>query len=307
LEINLLTFEKTSKLITFILVFAVYCYTYAGYNQKVDKFSFYSASEDSLIVHQLANFVKQCQAKYNRIFDYIYDHDVAIYLASSKEEYDKFNLKNVPEWSSGVAYTRLRKIILKPGSYYDPGRYRETLFHEIAHMYIADVSTNNPIPRWLNEGISMYLSEKNISWQESIIVGNALSAGNLIELNAIDSVLLFMNAEAELAYLESFLAVQFLVSKVGEKGLVEIVKEFSYSSSLDDVFEKLVGYSYFEFEIEWYDDLKNRYRWMSLLQFENLFWFLLIFIIFLAYFLKKMRNRRILREWETDDYFDPEM
>jgi len=297
----LLTFEKTSKSITFILVFLVYFYANAGYKQKIENISLYSTDEDSLILNQLAIFVKQCQEKYNYFFDYTYEQDVTIYLASSDQEYEKFNQSNIPEWSSGVAYTRLRKIILKPGSYYDPDRYRETLFHEIAHMYIADVANNNPIPGWLNEGVCMYLSEKKISWQESINVGNALAAGNLIELSAVDSVIIFLNAQAELAYLQSFLAVQYLVSIVGEKTVAAIIKDLSSSSSLDEIFQQRLGYSYFEFEIKWYDDLKTRYRWMALLQFDNLFWFLLIFIIFLAYFLKKMRNRRILRKWERED------
>jgi hypothetical protein len=302
----LLTLKKTGKLITFILVFGLFFQVNAGYKVKVDKISLYSSDKDSLIVNQLAIFANQCQIKYNRFFDYTYEQDVAIYLSSSKEEYEKFNQQNVPEWSSGVAYTRTRKIILKPGSYYDPDRYRETLFHEIAHMYIADILQNRPMPGWLNEGISMYLSEKKISWQESITVGNAISAGNLIDLSTVDSVLLFFNTEAELAYLQSFLAVQFLVSKVGEEILADLIRDLAYSSSLDEVFEKHLGYSYFEFEIEWYDDLKSRYRWMSLLQFENLLWFILILIIFLAFFLKKMRNRRILKEWEKEEYFDSE-
>jgi len=303
----LLTLDKTGKLFALIFVFFAYFYANADYKKEVENIHLYSAAEDSLIVNQLANFVKQCQQKYNRLFDYTYEQDVDIYLASSVEEYEKFNNKNIPDWSSGVAYTRLRKIILKPGSYYDPVRYRETLFHEIAHMYIADIIGEIPIPVWLNEGICMYLSEKKISWEESITVGNALAAGNLLELNAVDSVISFKNIEAGLAYLQSYLAVQFLISKAGEETVVKIIKEMSSLSSLDEVFEKHLGYSYFEFEIEWYDDLKSRYRWMFLLQFDNLFWFLLVLIIFLAYFLKKIRNRRILRKWESEEYFDPEM
>jgi hypothetical protein len=300
----LLTFEKTSKLAPFILVFTILLYANAGYKQHVLNFSFYSADKDSLIVDQLAHFVRQCKIKYDHFFNYNYQKDIAIYLSSSEEEYEKFNQQNIPEWSSGVAYTRLRKIILKPGSYYDPSRYRETLFHEIAHMYIADVSDNKRIPGWLNEGLCMYLSGKELSWEESITVGNALATGNLIELNAVDSVMLFLNTQAELAYLQSFLAVNYLISKTGEKMVTEMIKDLSVSSSLDDIFQKRLGYSFFEFEIEWYDDLKNRYRWVAWLQFENLFWVLLILIVFMAFFLKKIRNRQILKEWEKEDYFD---
>jgi hypothetical protein len=300
------TFEKTGKFITFMLVIAGIYFANAGYKIQVGNYSLHSVEKDSLIVKQLAKFVSQCQQKYSQFFEYNYQKDVDIYLARSAEEYEKFNRPNIPDWSSGVAYTRLRQIILKPGSYYDPGKYRETLFHEIAHMYITEVSQNSRVPVWLNEGVSMYLSEKEISWQESIAIGNALSANNLVDLAAIDSVLLFRSARAEIAYLQSFLAVQFLLSRVGEKTIAQLIKDFSSSYTLDEIFEKHLGYSYFEFEIAWYDDLKSRYRWTSWLQFENILWFSLIIFVFLAFFIKKYRNRRILKEWDKEDYFDLE-
>jgi hypothetical protein len=302
----LLTFEKTGKLIAFILIFAGIFPVNAGYKMKVNNFNIYSAEKDSLIVKQLANVVEQCQLKFDHFFDYHFQKDVGIYLADSPEEYEKFNQSTVPEWSSGIAYTRLRKIILKPGSYYDPGRYRETLFHEIAHMYIAEVSQNGPVPVWLNEGLSMYLSEKQLSWQESISIGNALSANNLVNLEAIDSLLLFSNARAELAYLQSFLAVRLLISKIGEESVAKLVKDFSLSHRPDELFEKYLGYSFFEFEIECYDDLKSRYLWMSWLQFEDLLWFSLIIIIFMVFFIKKIRNRKIIKEWEKEEEYDKE-
>jgi hypothetical protein len=302
----LLTLKKTGKFITFILVFAgIFCAN-AGYKVTVNTFNLHSAHKDSLIVKQLAEFVEECQNKYDSFFDIQYQKNVDIYLARSREEYEKFNRSDIPEWSSGVAYTKLRKIILKPGLFYDPDRYRETLFHEIAHMYITEVSGRGLIPVWLNEGLSMYLSEKQLSWQESIAIGNALSANSFVDLSAIDSLLLFPNVKAELAYLESFLAVRFLISKTGEKTVVELVRDFSHNYTLDQIFEKHVGYSFFEFEIEWYNDVKNSFRWMSWLQFENLLWFSFIILIFVSFFLVKLRNRRIIREWEKEDYLDSE-
>ncbi len=302
----MLTLKKTSKFITFILIFAGFFDVNAGYKVTVNTFNLHGADNDSLIVKQLSEFVEECQKKYDSFFDFRYQKNVDIYLARSKEEYEKFNTSDIPEWSSGVAYTKLRKIILKPGLYYDPERYRETLFHEIAHMYITEVSGSGSVPVWLNEGLSMYLSEKQLSWQESIAIGNALSANSLVDLSAIDSLLLFSNTKAELAYLESFLAVRFLVSKTGERTIAEMVRDFSLDYTLDQIFEKHVGYSFFEFEIEWYDDIKNNFRWMSWLQFENLLWFSFIIIIFVTFFLKKIRNRRIIREWEKEEYLDSE-
>jgi hypothetical protein len=300
------TFEKTGKFITFLLVFTGIYYAYPGYKIQVDNYSLHSLEKDSLIVKQMTSFVSDCQLKYNQFFDYNYQRQVDIYLAHSVDDYAKFNRPDIPEWSSGVAYTTERKIILKPGSYYNPGKYRQTLYHEIAHMYISEISKNGRIPVWLNEGLAMYLSEKEMSWQESIAIGNALSANNLVGLENINSVLVWGNVQAEIAYLQSFLAVQLLISKVGEKAVAQMVRDFSSSYTIDEIFIKHMGYDFFEFEIAYYDDLKSRYRWTSWLQFENILWFSLIIFIFLAYLIIKMRNRKIIREWEEDDFYDLE-
>lgn len=303
----MLTFEKTGKFITFILICTSTICANAGYDLQVNNYYLHSIENDSLIVKQMAGFVAQCQQKYDRYFKFRYRKRVDIYLTRSVEEYEIFNQANIPEWSSGVAYTKLRKIILKPGLYYDPDQYRETLFHEISHMYIAEIIGNGALPVWINEGLSMVLSEKELSWQESIAVGNALSMDNLVDLVAIDTVLLFSNARAQLAYLQSFLAVRYLISKIGETSVAQMVKDFSHSYTLDEVFEKHLGYSYFEFELEWYNDLKSDYRWVSWLQFENFLWLSLVVIIFLAFFLKKIKNRKIVKKWEEEDDYDLEI
>jgi len=87
---------------------------------------------------------------------------------------------------------------------------------------------------------------------------------------------------------------------------VETTTKTSYHIPVGPIHPALKEPVFFEFEIEWYDNLKSRYRWVSWLQFENLFWVLLILIIFAAFFLKKIRNRRIFREWEKENYIDRE-
>jgi hypothetical protein len=269
--------------------------------KRTQIFSFHADLSDSLIVNQLVFFAEEARLRCEKFFNYHLKDNIDIYLAPSNEDYKKYNPPEIPEWSGGVAFMRRRAIILKPGAYYDPLKYRETLSHEIAHFYIGDIIKGNALPVWLNEGTAMYLSGKSVSWQESINIGNALSVGNLTDLTAIDTVLKFANAQAELAYIESFLAVQFIIGHHGEKAIADIIKDFSYTNNIDHVMKKHLGYDFIDFEIDWYDYLKRHYRWMAFLQFENLFWFLLVVIIIFAFIMKKIRNRKIYREWEQEN------
>ena len=297
----MLTYVKTDKLIIFIFLFVCNLSANTPLQKNAELFRFHADLSDSLIVNQLVFFAGEIKLKCENFFNYRLIDTIDIYLASSDEEYRKYNPPEIPEWSGGVAFMRRRAIILKPGGYYDPLKYRETLSHEIVHFYIGEIVKNNALPLWLNEGTAMYLSGKTISWQESINIGNALSVGNLTDLTAIDTVLKFANAQAELAYIESFLAVQFIIGRHGEKTIADMIRDFSYDNNIDQVMQKHLGYDFIEFEIDWYDYLKRHYRWMAFLQFENLFWILLVVIIMFAFIIKKVQNRRIYREWEQEN------
>jgi hypothetical protein len=297
----LLTLQKTTKLTAFIF-FLVSSFTVnASYSIKTGKFTLYSAFSDSIITQQLSDFVQECDLRYRDFFNYELNTEIEIYLAASDEQYKKYTTSLVPEWSSGVAFITRRVIILKPGSYYDPAQYRETLFHEVAHFFIADIVNIQSFPVWLNEGTALFLSGKSISWTESITIGNALATGTILDLNEIDSLLTFTTKKAEISYLQSFLAVQYVVHRYGKKPLVEIIKARPNSETIDQVFFEHTGIDFIEFEIDWYNDVKKRYQWFTALQFENLFWLMLVLIIISAYILKKIRNRKIYREWEEEE------
>jgi hypothetical protein len=160
----LLTLAKTSKLALFIIMFVGFNHVHASYKEIVNNYVLHSRESDSLIVQQLAGYVKQCVGKYSFIFGYQVETKIDIYLTASANHYKRFNPPEIPEWSGGVAFINQNKIVLKPGSYFKPATYRETLFHEIAHFYIANLRNAENIPLWLNEGLAMYLSEKSISW-----------------------------------------------------------------------------------------------------------------------------------------------
>ncbi len=300
-EINLLTLRKTAKFIAYIFLIMSVSPSQADYQEKVGIFTIYADEKDSLIVTQLAGFFEESQSMYSLFFNHFLAKPVKVYLASTTEAYNQFNPPQIPEWSSGVAFVRDRIIVLKPGLYYDPARYKETIFHEMAHIFIADILGETSIPLWFNEGVSMYLSGKSISWGESITIGNALSAGKIIDLNDIENLLSFADTRAQLAYLESFLAIQFLVARHGEEIIVALIKDLDTAGGIDQVFFKHLGYGFIEFEIDWYNDLKKRYRWINLLQFEHLLWISLVVVFFLVYVLIKLRNRRIYKLWDQDE------
>lgn len=109
----------------------------------------------------------------------------------------------------------------------NPSNWEAVLWHEFCHVITLEL-TQNKIPRWLSEGISVYEElQANPSWGQRMdpryrehILGDGLTP--LSELSSA-----FMRPESgwhlQFAYFESCMAVDFLVQKFGMESLRKVL------------------------------------------------------------------------------------
>jgi hypothetical protein len=226
---------------------------------------------------------------------------ITVVLAASDGQFAALTGNRLPEWTAAVAVPVQRRIILKPGSYYDPEVYRESLIHELAHVYFADKTGKGHAPLWLNEGIAMHVSGQSLSWDESIATANAVLGDNILNFSEIDGMLKFGTAKARIAYYQSLLAVRYLLDSYGEAELRHILDALGAGVTIEQHFLSQYGIAYADFEYSYRKWLGERYRWMFLLQFEYLLWFLILLLVFAAIVLVKIRNRRKISQWIEED------
>jgi tetratricopeptide (TPR) repeat protein len=110
-----------------------------------------------------------------------------------------------------------------------PSNWEAVLWHEFCHVVTLS-KTNNKMPRWLSEGISVYEEqEQDPSWGEALnpkfremILGDGLTP-----LSRLSSA--FLEAKTPLhvqfAYFESALAVDFLVHQAGLPALKDLLDD----------------------------------------------------------------------------------
>ena len=297
-------FKKRAKFKACIIIATGVVNLYSAFQTSSGAIRISGEEKDSLIVLQLADFASRAQRDYQRFFNYPLQKKVQVYLAESDEEYQRFYGWHVPEWSSGIAYTQQRIIILKPGVYYDPASYRMTLFHEIAHLFLHDGLSAGKLPVWLNEGTAMYLSGQVLSWQDYIAVGNALSAGKIPALGELTSLISFTGARARLGYMISLLAVQYIIEQHSEGQLREIIRDYSRGVAQTEVFKKNLNEDFIDYELAFYQHLKDKFKWTGFLQFDSFYLLALVLVIILSYISIKIRNRRIYRKWEQEESID---
>ena len=96
--------------------------------------------------------------------------------------------------------------------------------HELTHIVFNDV-TDNPYhspPRWLNEGLAVYLSEGYGS-DDRGLVSRAVKSGTLVPLAALAGYFALDSARIFLSYAEAVSAVDFMVRKYGKAAIQKLV------------------------------------------------------------------------------------
>jgi tetratricopeptide (TPR) repeat protein len=117
-----------------------------------------------------------------------------------------------------------------------PGEFQweATLWHELAHVITIQMS-NQRIPRWLTEGISVYEEKRaRPEWGREMDVefASMLNRGETLKLKDLNSA--FQNPRTiSLAYFEASLVVEHIVKTYGDDGLRKLILAFAKGGDTD--------------------------------------------------------------------------
>lgn len=256
----------------------------------------------------MAKFVlKSVEGAYQRVtsdIGYRPRGSTRIFMAATEEEFASLTRGAIPDWGIGCAYPGHNLIILRSQKATDSRGMdlAEIAVHEFTHVVLGQAVGGKRIPRWFDEGLAMYESRE---WEigQGITLARAAFSRSIIPLNEIDRVLTFQESKARLAYMESFLAVSFIIQEYGIEKFHEIISQLARTGDMDQTLRLTIGLSLGEFEQSWLDHVKSKYRWASFLTNTFYLWIAICAFFLLIYLMKKRRERKIIQRWEGEgDY-----
>ena len=157
----------------------------------------------------------------------------------------------------GQANADIRTLFahISPRSIDDPW-VENVVPHELIHL-VFDTAVKNPYhfpPRWLNEGLAVYLS---VGYEpgDRAAVEAAARDGELIPLDGLAGQFPTSASRFGLAYAESASAVDFLVRTHGEDTMVSLVRSYAEGRTDDEAFEAAIGMDVAAFNDAWLADL----------------------------------------------------
>jgi tetratricopeptide (TPR) repeat protein len=140
--------------------------------------------------------------------------------------------------------------------------WQEIVWHEFVHVLTLQM-TQNRIPRWLSEGISVFEEfQARPEWgrHQDLDIVRALEEGRVLPVERMDDA--FLNARSDddlnLAYLQSYLVVEYIVAEHGFAGLRKLIKGYDSHDPTAEIITTAFDQNVSDFNRRFSDWLENR-------------------------------------------------
>jgi hypothetical protein len=157
----------------------------------------------------------------------------------------------------GQAHADIRTLF----GLYEPGQTADSWLdvlvpHELTHL-VFDTAVDNPFrfpPRWVNEGLAVYLSEGYGPFDRGM-VENAVGERSLMPLTALTGQFPTDPQKTSLAYAEAVSAIDFLVRTYDQTALLSLIDSYKEGLTDDEAFTRAVGTDVAGFQAAWLAEL----------------------------------------------------
>ena len=230
-----------------------------------------------------------------------------VYLAASEADFLDFAGGQAPEWSAGLAIPATGTIVLPM---YADDRTRgwseeRVARHEWAHLGLHEYLRGLRVPRWFSEG---YAELASGGWNaaEGWRLRIAMAGGRTPPLDSLALRWPADRASAEVAYMLSATAVEYLVAASGERGLALFLSRWREGNSFEAALRRTFGVTSGQLEGDWSRYVRRRYGWLLVLSQSLVFWAFLGTLLAVMVVVRRRRGRwRMARLRATELPNDP--
>jgi tetratricopeptide (TPR) repeat protein len=143
----------------------------------------------------------------------------------------------------------------------NPANWQSVLWHEFCHVVTLQ-KTNNKMPRWLSEGISVYEElERDAAWGDTLSAEyrGMILGTELTPVSQLSSAFLKPKSPIHLqfAYYESAMVVRYLVSTYGQEMLLRVLIDLSVGMPINESLQRYTG-SLAALDAEFADWIRDR-------------------------------------------------
>lgn len=263
------------------------------------------------IQSSLIKSIQETQSQIQSVFAQDFEpKSLKIFLTGSTQEMLDLAMDrqggHPPEWADGLAYPSSSEIYLVAKNLQ---QLQTTLKHELIHIALHQTDPHRSMPRWLNEGLSIYLSE-GIPWERGILLNEAALKKKLLPFATIESAFPKYGNSASLAYAQSAHFVQYLLNQYGHDKFAKFIANLVQSGDLNSAMSQKVAFDQTAIQIEadWRSQLSQHwiFKWLSFFE-ESILWGLGIALFVIGGQIKLNQRRRKLEKLRQKEHKEDEL
>jgi hypothetical protein len=270
-----------------------------------NQFSIFSTATDSAYRRIAYNALEKAYNEITFDLQYVLPDTVSIYITPSRRIFTEMVAGSLPEWVGAYAVPSHQIMVIKSPRWNPDNSFEQTLVHELFHLILHSYMGHVTLPRWLDEGLAMFYAKER-RWKTATFLSKAIASHSLIPLDQIDQVLNYQRAKADLAYQQSYSATAYLMQTYEIEAVRQVLAASKKRVPMDDCFQSATGSSYAAFEQEWRTFIEKNEKQVWFYEINDYIWVLIFFLLIAAVGARYLRNRRIIRQWQTEELTAPE-
>lgn len=292
------------RLLLCVLLLGGGAFAGSGEQLRMDEgaFAIFYAPEDANTAQVIAGLLRHHGPRLEAFFGLKIPGAARIVIARSREEFRDYGGEALPEWAAAVYLPAQKTVLVKNPTWAGSlASLENDLVHELSHLFIDIKFAAFPLPLWYNEGLAKYLSGEQLDMIRSLTLSNAAYTGQLIPLDQIEQLIRFHRAKAELAYIQSLSALLFFKEMIGGETRWRQFHDLAAAKGWEAALQETRDIDGYYFEAMWIQHIEDEYRWMVVLNLDNLIWVALVLVLLLGFALSRLRNRRKVSRWEREE------
>ncbi|MGB5107018.1 MAG: peptidase MA family metallohydrolase [Candidatus Zixiibacteriota bacterium] len=239
----------------------------------------------------------------NKILGINFTDTIDVRIVQTQEEFDELAGAAIPEWGAGAAIPGRNLIILRePMMNRYPGNTADLLQHELAHIALSRRAKGGHLPRFIDEGFASWFAGEWTFSQVTTIAAAQITK-SLLPLRDIDDVNRFHQGQANLAYAQSYVVVNYLFKRFGELAFTDLVDSLAAGRNLSEAFHQTLDISFWRFEADYRKFLSDNYTLFAILSDMTGLWIILALIVVFGWLLIRKRKKDAYDRWKDEEKF----
>ena len=240
--------------------------TYKNYNLvPSEHFRFMIEKEESPILSiYLKDLAEQAYATFSRKYGYVPPPPVRIEVFRSHADFSVRTVGLAGLGALGVSFGTTLAFDSPAAKDAGPFNWGSTVWHELAHTFTLGL-TDNLVPRWLSEGLSVYEEHHGMKpgWGFNVSPSflAAFKAGKLVPVSRMNDG--FMHPaypeQVQFSYYQASLVCELIARDYGEPAIVKMLHAYKDGMTTDQVFQRVLNTDIKAFDKKFDDYLRTRF------------------------------------------------